>query len=339
MSIRTNELCAHQLAIDPDLFRIQGTIIPEVLPVTGFFATYTSAYTWLHYTFADQAIGVGSSIIPLLSFVIGLLLAFRTNLAYDRFWEGRKLWANFAALSRNLARLTWASNPTSHTLEDGRRNQPALEAKTALINLTLALAVSTKHHLRHEPGVNYPDLVYLLPQDFVEKVSASSTGKQKPLVPNTIGARNLPMEITHLMSRQLIELRDKLYIDSNLYGAMVFLINDMVQTISSMERVSNTPMPTAYTVHLKQVLGLYCLALPPQLIGTLGVWEIPVVSFAAFSLFGVARIGDEIEDPFGYNPNHLKLDQFCEDLKVELEAIMEEAQKDAGTADEIFGTK
>ncbi|KND00634.1 uncharacterized protein SPPG_03761 [Spizellomyces punctatus DAOM BR117] len=313
-----------RLIIDPDVFRIKGTIIPEVLPVTGFFATYASIFTYLHYTVAGQSLAVGSHLIPILSFVVGLLLAFRTNLAYDRFWEGRKLWANFVALSRNLARLTWVSNPSSHVLQDGSPNQAAIQAKERLVRLTIALAVSTKHHLRHEPGPNYPDLVHLLPPEFVERVGSASTGKTKPLIAGTIGARNLPMEISHLMSSQMLELRDKVYIDSNLYGAMVFILNDLVQTISSMERVSSTPMPTAYTVHLKQVLGLYCLALPPQLIGQLALFQVPVVSLAAFALFGVARIGDEIEDPFGYDPNDLKLDQFCEDLKLELEAMMEE---------------
>ncbi|TPX64888.1 hypothetical protein SpCBS45565_g05549 [Spizellomyces sp. 'palustris'] len=316
---------------NPDVFRIKGTIIPEVLPVTGFFAAYASIFTYLHYTIAGQSLAVGSSLIPILSFVVGLLLAFRTVslVVVDwpgmrRFWEGRKLWANFVALSRNLARLTWVSNPSSHVLQDGSPNQAAIEAKERLVQLTIALAVSTKHHLRHEPGPNYPDLVHLLPAEFVERIGSASTGKTKPLVAGTIGARNLPMEITHLMSSQMLELRDKVYIDSNLYGAMVFILNDLVQTISSMERVSSTPMPTAYTVHLKQVLGLYCLALPPQLIGQLALFQVPVVSLAAFALFGVARIGDEIEDPFGYDPNDLKLDQFCEDLKLELEAMMEE---------------
>lgn len=151
-------------------------------------------------------IGKFASSIPNLLHVYPL-----PKLKYDlyRFWEGRKLWANFMALSRNLARICWGSNPNAHNLEDGSPNQAAIQAKERLIRLTIALATATKHHLRHEPGANYPDLVHLLPPEFVERVSASPTENKKPLIAGTIGARNLPIEITHLMQSQLIELRDK----------------------------------------------------------------------------------------------------------------------------------
>lgn len=84
-----------------------------------------------------------------VSVALGLLLAFRVNSAYDRYWEGRKLVQSVIATVRNLSRQVWINIP-----EDTQADH--LE-KMRCVKLLLAFVVATKHHLRHEYGMDYDD--------------------------------------------------------------------------------------------------------------------------------------------------------------------------------------
>jgi putative membrane protein len=99
------------------------------------------------------------NIVPALSVVLGLLLAFRANTSYARYYEGRQLWQDLSSNTRNLARLIWCSIP--------ERTQNDHLEKMRCMKLLLAFAVSTKHYLRRELGIDYYDLDYLLPPNWV----------------------------------------------------------------------------------------------------------------------------------------------------------------------------
>ena len=91
--------------------------------------------------------------------VLGLLLAFRANTSYARYYEGRQLWQDLQSNTRNLARLIWCSIP--------ERTQNDHLEKMRCMKLLLAFAVSTKHYLRREYGIDYYDLDYLLPPNWI----------------------------------------------------------------------------------------------------------------------------------------------------------------------------
>lgn len=97
--------------------------------------------------------------MPVLSVVLGLLLAFRANTSYARYYEGRQLWQDLSSNTRNLARLIWCSIP--------ERTQNDHLEKMRCMKLLLAFAVSTKHYLRREYGIDYYDLDYLLPPNWI----------------------------------------------------------------------------------------------------------------------------------------------------------------------------
>ena len=46
------------------------------------------------------------SLLPLSGSALGLLLVFRTNTAYNRFWEGRRIWERILTSLRDLGRMT-----------------------------------------------------------------------------------------------------------------------------------------------------------------------------------------------------------------------------------------
>ena len=59
--------------------------------------------TWIELDVLRVAVPLGPSILSILGIILGLLLVFRTNTAYDRWWEGRRLWGQLVNVSRALA--------------------------------------------------------------------------------------------------------------------------------------------------------------------------------------------------------------------------------------------
>ncbi|KAF9264875.1 hypothetical protein L218DRAFT_998351 [Marasmius fiardii PR-910] len=131
----------------------------------------------------------------------------------------------------------------------------------------------------------------------------------------------LPLLIAHELTRLLFWFRREGLLETvgpAGTNAMNQIIQSMVDQMTSMERVANTPIPSSYGIHLKQCVTLYLFALPLTLVNTLGWMTIPIVSVVAFTLVGIEGIADEIEMPFGNDAGDLPLDRYCEDLKEEI---------------------
>lgn len=241
-----------------------------------------------------MSLPVLASVIP--NIVLGLMLVFRTNTAYERFWEGRKLWGNMINAVRNLARGIWVS-----ILEKDPQDR---EAKLATLQLILAFVVATKLHLRQDP-IN-PELEPLLSR---AKYSTLKT------------MNNPPLEIAVWIQDYLQQQFYRKCLDGFQLNTLLETLNSMVDNLGGCERILKTPIPLAYAIHLKQLLLIYCLTLPFQFVAQLHWWTGAIVALISFTLFGIEEIGLEIENPFGRDQNDLPLDSFCETVKRNLDDI------------------
>ncbi len=267
--------------------QLKGSIILSVLPRSFFCGLFGLFITVLHYYKFPVSLPFLASLIP--NIVLGLLLVFRTNTAYDRYWEGRKCWGKIINSVRNLARRIWI-------VVEEKEMSDRTEKLTAL-NLIVAFAVATKLHLRQET-VNHEVEQLVSPEQF-EKLKRMN---------------NPPLKVAFWLGDylQLQHERDRLNIHQ--LTAMHRLLDTLVDQLGCCERILKTPMPLAYAIHLKQLLLLYCLSLPFQMVGNLVWWTCPVVVLISFTLFGIEEIGIEIENPFGRDPNDLPLDTICETM-------------------------
>ncbi|KAL1922503.1 uncharacterized protein VTP21DRAFT_10042 [Calcarisporiella thermophila] len=313
-----------------------ASVVLRVFPAVALVTVFSTIITLLYEKMGYQ-LSIGTSLITTISMVISLLIAFRTNTAYERYWEGRRLWSTVNNTVRNFARNMWVQ-VEEETTED-------VLTKKSVINLLVAFAVSTKHYLREEFGYHYADLwtlVQHIPRYSTpaSNISLEGQGKltKKPIIiklfpcfwdmpeppkamevpgmgvqaPNEESApSNIPLEITYLLSSyirrvHLLEQADIATI-SNLYA----IVNTMIECLTGFERIRRTPMPVSYALHLHISVWVYCLSLPFQLVGTLHYVTIVICFIASYVLLGIESIGAEIEDPFGYDPNDLPLDEFC----------------------------
>jgi len=136
----------------------------------------------------------------------------------------------------------------------------------------------------------------------------------------------LPLVIAHELTRRIFKFRRDGYLETigpAGVNAMNTLVQGMVDQLTNMERIATTPIPISYAIHLKQCVTLYLFALPFTLVKDLHWWMIPIVTVVAFTLMGIEGIANEIEMPFGTDSTDLPLDTFCDDLKEEIDFVIE----------------
>jgi ion channel-forming bestrophin family protein len=276
-------------------FKVKGSVIPAVMPkvlLCGGFGVLISVLSARGFALAWPILG---NVIP--SIVLGLLLVFRTNTAYDRFWEGRKAWGALMNTVRNLTRRVWV-------LVDETKLSGSLQ-KQAVLRLIVAFAVAMKLHLRGE-SVNQ-ELLGLVG----DRYGAALQQAPHPCL-------KIAFWIEDYLQQQYKQKRVDLY----QVTTMNALLDGMVDSLGACERILKTPMPMAYAIHLKQLLLIYCLLLPFQLVGEIGFWTGPIVGLVSFTLFGIEEIGIEIENPFGQDHNDLPLDDICNTMTRNMEHLM-----------------
>jgi putative membrane protein len=264
--------------------QVRGSVIPSIWPrvlLCGGFGVFISL---LHFFNLPVSMPILSSIVP--SIVLGLLLVFRTNTAYERFWEGRKAWGTLVNNVRNLARQIWVA------IEE--KDPQDIEVKKSVLRLLPAFAVALKLHLRQE-AVN-PELEPLMSPAQYQKLKSMN---------------NPPLEIAFWIEDYMHEQYERNCLDVYQLTGMNQLLNSMIDVLGGCERILKTPIPLAYAIHLKQLLLLYCLALPFQMVKDLTWGTGLVVALISFTLFGIEEIGIEIENPFGHDDNDLPLNNIC----------------------------
>lgn len=277
------------------LLNWQGSVIPSILPRVLLCAGLSLIIAVFHEQGIDVALPIESGIVP--SVVLGLLLVFRTNTAYDRFWEGRKLWGNLVNTVRNLARTIWVS--VEEKTPDDRQK------KIVTLRLLVAFAVATKLYLRSTP-INQ-ELADLMPQIYYEKLKYMN---------------HPPLEICFWIGDYLQQQYENKCLNAYQLTVLFNLLDKLVDNLGGCERILKTPIPLAYNIHLKQLLLIYCFSLPFQWVDEFNFYTPILVILISFTVFGIEAIGIEIENPFGHDPNDLPLDQICKTMERNIEDLI-----------------
>ena len=218
----------------------------------------------------------------MLGFVISLLLVFRTNTAYDRWWEGRRLLGSLVNNSRNLAMKLNSLLP-----EEDTENRKFYR----LIIIEYAFAV--KRHLRGNQQNS----------DIFTSIYAVSDKLHKPNY------------LVNLLFKRINEL----YVNKIISGEQLLFLNNEISSLTDIcgacERIKTTPIPYSYSVFIKKFIFFYVMTLPFGYVFTLGFLTIPVVVFVFYVLASLEIIAEEIEDPFGIDANDLPVTQICKNIQ------------------------
>ncbi|KAG0222032.1 Bestrophin, RFP-TM, chloride channel-domain-containing protein [Mortierella sp. GBAus27b] len=332
----------------PLMLRLKGTVILTIWWQVLLTAAYSVAILMIH-NYTTWKMNYSLSLVSVMGMVVSLLLVFRTNTAYDRYWEGRRLWSQMTLGIRNLTRSIWVCVAETETRD-------LLEKKSA-INLLVAFAFATKHYLREEYGYNYDDMADLLthipkfsiptstqPMDWradlpthlseiaaqqqdpevnrVKNRSRRHQIKKQALAYDFLTPTNIPVELSFYIGSYIKSCNNKGRVDAATLTVMNNALVSLIDCLTGFERILRTPIPLAYSIHLHHATWLYILALPFQLVSNLGPFMVPAVVLSAFTLLGILGIGYEIENPFNDDYNDLPLDDFCRVIQAEVDTMV-----------------
>ena len=267
------------------LLDVKGSMVREILGRVSLCAVWAVAVVTVEKTYGGMTLS--STTHTLVGVAIGLLLVFRTNASYDRFWEGRKMWGSIINESRNLGRGARAYLAP---------NAPDLAEQVAL--WTAAFPRAAMHYLRDGSGLG--PAAERLP---VGEVDAA------------LGATNVPVHVATRITERLVEARDRGVISDYVLMALDQNPQLLIDYLGACERIRKTPLPFVYVVHVRRALFLYCYTLPFALVSLYGWTTILVVFLVSYMFFGIEEIGVEIENPFGSDSNDLPLERFCRTIE------------------------
>lgn len=257
-----------------------------------YIGVFTSIITFLIVTYGGEIIESLEKLITLYSligFVISLLLVFRTNTAYDRWWEGRKKWGALVNDTRNLA----IKIETSVNLP---------ESRDVLRRMIANFPFAMKEHLREQRKLELLELT--------DEERLLLTERQH--IPIAI-AQKITEETKSLRAKGCLSEEDYLTIDKN--------INALLDSLGACERIKNTPIPFSYSLFIKKFIFIYVTTIPLAFITVFGYYSVLIALFVFYVLVSMEVLAEEIEDPFGMDDNDLPTDELSDKIRANVNEI------------------
>lgn len=259
----------------------------------GLF-TLGLAYLELNYIESEddlRVLGKLKDVFALIGFVLSLLLVFRTNSAYDRWWEGRKKWGELINNSRNLAIKidTMTEDKSYHSF---------------FSRMIPNYAYAMKEHLRLGVKTEELDLTETELEEITKKNHKTSYIAQK-----------MYWQLNEMKKNKELSEEEFLSIDVNL--------KTFSDITGACERIKNTPMPYSYSSFLKKFIFVFVSTIPLSFVASFGYFSALIAVFIFYVLVSMEILAEEIEDPFGIDENDLPTDELCDKIKANVIEILE----------------
>ena len=267
-------------------------VIRSLLPLLMFLGVFTALLCFIIIDVLEWHYSGTLAFHSILGVILGLFLVLRTNTAYDRWWEGRKLWGKLVNDTRQLA-----IKLNSFLPEDATEDR--IFFKKMIPNVTFAM----KEHLRNSIIVGEMDMI---------------DEESKELI---INSKHRPNAITNLMYQKVDALKKRGVISGDELFVLDKELKGFTDIIGACERIKSTPIPYSYSMFIKKFLFIYSVTLPISFIWEIYYWSIPIVMLAFYFLLSVELIAEEIEDPFGKDVNDLPLNELCVKIKKNISEI------------------
>lgn len=270
----------------------KGALLKRLLGGMLFVVMLTTVLALLHQYYPDLKLNISASLPGYMGAALGLLLVFRNNTAYDKWWEARKEMGALVNTCRNLGITINGILP------------PENKDKNDIAKLTIGFVFALKEHLRS--GVKMNELKEILdPKDYEQVEKAS----HKPNV------------IVNLMMSKIEHLYLEKHITDIQQSILIGQINHLIDILGRCERIRNTPIPMAYGFLLKFFIILYVSVLPLGM-PDLGFYSIPMVIMLYYILMSIVLTAEEIEEPFGKDVNDLPMEQMAINIRSNIEEIV-----------------
>lgn len=266
------------------LFIWRGSVLPQILFRLLLLLLISVLVVYCRGSFFNYKIQLNPGPFTLFGIALAIFFGFRNNVSYERFWEGRKLWGSLLNTSRSLTRQV-------QVLADPKEGNQQVNQ---FVDLMISFIYALKHQLRHTDATVD-----------ISRISGSILAvKLKPAIYK-------PAMLIREMGSWIRELRLNGKLDSIQVASLDQNLNELSNILGGCERIASTPIPYTYKVLLHRTVYIYCFLLPFGFVDSLG-WMMPIiVVFIAYTFVALEAVADELEDPFGFDPNDLALNSLC----------------------------
>ncbi|MGM9454710.1 bestrophin family ion channel [Legionella bozemanae] len=261
-------------------------VFRKLLPITLIIVVYAEIILYFFENAARYNLGQFHLIF---SFILTIVISFRVNTSYSRWWEGRILWGSIVNNCRNLG-LKFDAFIGLHERPD-------------FYELLKKLPVIIKAHLRKENRELHTELLSLCIHEF--------EGKNPVLL------------VTQKMYRILNQLRQENKLQLEQYLALDIHLANLIDMTGGCERIANTPVPPAFAFFVKQAMLFYAIMFPFGWVDTFGFLIIPMMVMIVYILLGLEMLSEELEEPFGKDDNDLPLGVIAKNIVRNVEQIAE----------------
>lgn len=273
-------------------------ILNRTKPSIAFFCLWTSLLVMLSNAKIIN-VPLPLSLHALVGSALSLLLVFRTNSSYDRFWEGRKCCGLIVVAIRNIAIHTYVHlNKSYHD---------------QIAKLLIVFGVLFQQHLQ-----GYRNAQELLPIFSMNETAVNEfqSKRNRPLYALRV--------LEAIIHEGLIE-KYQSFPSTPKYIEKHFMenIQGLSTQLASCERIVKQPVPVAYSRHTSRFLSIYILTLPLALIPILGWYAVPVVAAVYWSFVSIQEIGHFIEDPFNKKTQVIPLNQINNVIRLDVSEVLE----------------
>ncbi|MDP3561845.1 MAG: bestrophin family ion channel [Legionellaceae bacterium] len=271
---------------------LKGSVTPKVMKKVNCIIIYTSLVSYLCYLFPSAVLPIGP--FEYGGLMMGLILVFRVNAGYDRWWEARKLWGNVVNESRNLAIIL-----VNYT------NQEAQDWICKITNMISALPYLMKDNLREQTNLQY--LCHLLDINNIQPLNES---KHRPII------------LASMIAQELQIARNNHGLDSFAFLHAQEQLEQIIDAQGACERILKTPMPFVMAVKSRRFILFFLLMLPFAL-ANVSLYISPLIAgIVSYALFSLDQIGIELQNPFSEkNLSHLSLDNICNTIDNNIKEI------------------
>jgi len=232
---------------------------------------------------------ISSDLHTTLGLVLGLLLVFRTNSSYARWWEARILWGRLVNVTRNMAiKFRELTNFGRNDLRE-------------LANMIVAFPEALRDHLREEDDFNmFPELEQIDPPP-----------------------RHIPAYIADLIYRKVIGWKRSGVIDGDELRILDSEIRELMEICGGCERIRRTRLSPSYRLFVRHCITLYLCTLPWGLAAEFDFWTVPLTIILAYFMIGIEVIAHSVEEPFGLDEDDLDLDGLCITIRSTVNEILD----------------
>lgn len=277
----------HLLTWIPHIFLFyKEKVFRKLLPITIIVILY--AIVIADFFSNDTRYSLGQFHL-IFSFILTIIISFRVNSSYARWWEARTLWGSIVNHSRNLA--------LKFDVFLGLKNHPEF------YELLSKLPIIIKAHLRKETSELQTELLSLCIHD---------VDSQNPVL---LVTKRMYAIVNRLREENKLQLEQYLVLDTHLAGLM-----DMV---GGCERIANTQVPPAFAFFVKQALLFYALMFPFGWADTFGFFIIPMMVMIVYILLGLEILSEELAEPFSHGDNDLPLNGIAKTISNNVQQIAE----------------